>query len=120
MVKIIILVLISFSSYAQVCEDPTMLSKTAGEKVKVCYDDKLETFITPPCLGACGAKKFLDSTVDLTTKELKGGKDAHSVSCTKLKGKLFLYRDEKGNEYAMCEASDGSAIGASALKYKVD
>lgn len=120
MVRIIFLIfIISSPAFAEECTSETIFTKTSGDKVSVCFLESKKDYISKSCLKDCGAKKFLESTVDLTTKELKGGKDPHSVACTKLSGKLFLYRDEKQNEYAFCEAKDGSAISADLIEYKM-
>ncbi len=120
MVRIVLLTFfICFQSSAQECTSQTVYTKTDGSKVTLCYDAKHEDFISQSCLKNCAAKKFLGQSIELTTKELKGGKDPHSVACTKLSGKLYLYRDEKQNEYAFCEAEDGSAISADLVDYKM-
>lgn len=120
MVRIIILsFFISLQSIAQECPSQTVYTKTDGSKITLCYNAKHENFISLSCLKNCGAKKFLDQSIELTTKELKGGKEPHSVACTKLSGKLYLYRDEKQNEYAFCEADDGSAVSADLIDFKI-
>ena len=120
MVRIIILsFFISLQSIAQECPSQTVYTKTDGSKITLCYNAKHEDFISLSCLKNCGAKKFLGQSIELTTKELKGGKEPHSVACTKLSGKLYLYRDEKQNEYAFCEADDGSAVSADLIDFKI-
>lgn len=119
MVRIILFSLfISSQVYAQECESPVTYSKTDGSKIELCFDKKLSEYVSKNCLSDCKAKEFLSKPVTISTKELKGGKDPHSVACTKLSGKLFLYRDEKQNEYAFCEAEDGSSISADSIQYK--
>jgi putative hemolysin len=120
MVRIIIaLLFISFQAVAETCSSEMLLTKTNGDKISLCFVESKKDYVSKTCLKDCEAKKFLDSSVVLTTKELKGGKDPHSVACTKLSGKLFLYRDEKQNEYAYCEADDGSAVSADLINYKM-
>jgi putative hemolysin len=119
MVRIILFSLfISSQAYALPCESSVTYSKTDGSKVELCFDKKLSEYVSRNCLTDCKARQFLSQEVVISTKELKGGKDPHSVACTKLSGKLFLYRDEKQNEYAFCEAEDGSSISADSIQYK--
>ncbi len=120
MVRIIfLLVLFSINSYAAECPDKTVYTKTDGSKVTLCLDSKREDLVTPTCLEDCAANKFTSAPIELRHKELAGGKDPHSVACTKQNGKLNLYRDENSNEYAFCEASDGSAISADLIEFKI-
>jgi putative hemolysin len=120
MVKLVTLFisLMSFP-FAFGCESKIVYTKTNGEKISLCFDQKIKGYVSETCTKSCQARKFLNQIVPIKVKELKGGKDPHSVACVKRQGKLNLYRDEKGNEYAFCESPDGSAVSADLIGYNL-
>jgi hypothetical protein len=66
----------------------------------------------------CFAYKALkdQSKIQLTEKELEGGKNPGAVICKKIfNGNILILRDKLKNENAFCKFFDGSIVSASGL-----
>ena len=99
---------------------PSRLLEGATGKIKLCYEPKRGDYVSESCLkGACHILKLVEKVhkapIKITAAEQNGGRNPHSLACSKAGGKVRILKDADGDEQSYCQSEQDQSIVSTSL-----
>ena len=101
------------------CSPSRTVSGATGP-IKLCYEAKRGEYVSESCLGGnCDimvmAQKTVKSPVKLPMSELAGGKNPHSMACSKAGGDVRILKDSDGDEQSYCQSKKDKSLASTSV-----
>lgn len=115
------LALIGSSAFATSPEcSPSRTVQGASGPIKLCYEAKRGEYVSESCLsGKCDimqmAAKTVRSPVKLSASEMSGGKNPHSMACSKSGGDVRILKDSDGDEQSYCQSKKDKSLASTSV-----
>ncbi len=101
------------------CSPSRTVSGATGP-IKLCYEARRGDYVSEACLeGKCDimrmAQKTVKAPMKLAMSELSGGKNPHSMACSKAGGDVRILKDSDGDEQSYCQSKKDKSIASTSL-----
>lgn len=101
------------------CSPSRTVSGATGP-IKLCYEAKRGEYVSESCLtGKCDimqmAQKTVKAPAKLSMSDLSGGKNPHSMACSKAGGDVRILKDSDGDEQSYCQSKKDKSIASTSI-----
>ena len=99
---------------------PSRTVTGATGPIKLCYEKKRGDYISESCIsGKCDimamAQKTVKSPIRLSMNDRSGGKNPHSIACSKAGGDVRILKDSDGDEQSYCQSKKDKSLASTSL-----